>query len=61
VKLIDPRKFPEVAALFTSGLFGASSKGSGADPTADPDFRFGLERILDGVAAAVARKPATGA
>jgi AcrR family transcriptional regulator len=61
VKLIDPREFPEVAALFTSGLFEASSKGGGADPTADPDFTFGLERILDGVAAAIARKPATGA
>lgn len=60
VKLVDPRKFPEVAALFTSGLFQASPKG-GADPTTDPDFTFGLDRILDGVAAAIARKPATGA
>ncbi len=60
VKLVDPRKFPEVAALFTSGLFEASPKG-GADPATDPEFTFGLDRILDGVAAAIARKPATGA
>jgi hypothetical protein len=28
------------------------------DPTTDPDFTFGLERILDGVAVAIARAAA---
>jgi len=56
VKLIDPQRFPEMAQLFASGVFEAPPKGAKADPMADPDFTFGLERILDGAAAAIARR-----
>jgi AcrR family transcriptional regulator len=56
MKLIDPDRFPEMARLFASGVFEASPGRVSDDPTADPDFTFGLERILDGVAAAIARK-----
>jgi AcrR family transcriptional regulator len=56
-RLVRPERFPEAAALFGSGLFEQEQ-----DPTAqvrptdpDHDFRFGLETILDGVAAAVER------
>lgn len=56
-KLVDPRHFPEVAALFASDLFQAPHGAASADAAEDPDFRFGLERILDGVASAVARAP----
>jgi AcrR family transcriptional regulator len=50
-ELIDPERFPEVAALMRSGIFGATPPGD--DPAFDPDFVFGLERILDGVAVSV--------
>ncbi|WP_190818866.1 TetR/AcrR family transcriptional regulator [Saccharopolyspora pogona] len=49
-KLIDPETFPEVAEMLTAGLFEASP-GPGEDPAEDRDFTFGLDRILDGVAA----------
>jgi AcrR family transcriptional regulator len=55
-KLIDPREFPETAELFASGLFRASRGRGRADSSADPDFTFGLERILDGAAACIARR-----
>lgn len=53
-RLVDQEVFPEVAALFSSQTFASPppSGDAGADP--DPDFTFGLELILDGVAAAVA-------
>jgi AcrR family transcriptional regulator len=54
-KLIDPNLFPETAQLFASGVFEALPALVREDPTTDPDFRFGLERVLDGVAAAIAR------
>lgn len=47
--LVDAERFPEAAALFASGLFEAP-------PPSDPelaDFEFGLDVILDGVAAAI--------
>jgi len=53
--LVDPSRFPEAARLFASDVFQASRRRAGVDPTADPDFSFGLERILDGAAAAIAR------
>jgi AcrR family transcriptional regulator len=56
MKLVDPQRFPECARLFASGVFAASPAENADTPTADPDFTFGLERILDGVAAAVARR-----
>ncbi|MGP4021280.1 TetR/AcrR family transcriptional regulator [Saccharopolyspora sp. 5N708] len=48
-KLVNPEDFPEVAGLLASGVFN-NSPGPGEDPAADPDFTFGLDRILDGVA-----------
>jgi AcrR family transcriptional regulator len=56
VKLIDPQRFPEMARLFASGVFEAPAQGTPADGTADPDFSFGLERILDGAAVAIAAR-----
>ncbi|MGH8879135.1 MAG: TetR/AcrR family transcriptional regulator [Stackebrandtia sp.] len=51
-RLIDPERFPEVAALMASDTFAATPQPPD-DPTADPDFLYGLERILDGVAVSV--------
>lgn len=48
--LVDPERFPEAAALFASDTFA----DTGPD-TAGEDFRYGLELILDGVAAAIGR------
>ena len=56
VELIDPDRFPEVAALFASGPFDATPPDAYDDPAQDPDFVFGLERILDGIAALRAGK-----
>jgi len=49
--LISPERFPDAAALFASAAF----EDTGED-TAQADFDFGLELILDGVAAAIAAK-----
>jgi AcrR family transcriptional regulator len=55
-RLVDPARFPEAAQLFASGLFEAVSAASRRrDVASDPDFVFGLERILDGVSVAIAR------
>ena len=45
-RIIDPARFPALMAAFAGGGFAES-----ADPAADRDelYRFGLERILDGV------------
>lgn len=48
--LVDPQRFPDAAELFASGLFD-SFETVGADP--DEDFHFGLDVVLDGVAAAI--------
>jgi AcrR family transcriptional regulator len=48
-RLVDPERFPDAAALFGGGLL----EDTGED-TGENDFRFGLELLLDGVAAAVA-------
>ncbi|NNH72596.1 TetR/AcrR family transcriptional regulator [Nocardia uniformis] len=47
--LVDPQRFPDVAELFASGLFTAPEVAD----TTDEDFSFGLEIILDGVAATI--------
>ncbi|MEU8301890.1 TetR/AcrR family transcriptional regulator [Micromonospora sp. NPDC048909] len=47
--LVDRERFPEVAALFTSGLFESAP----ADDPEQADFDLGLDLILDGVAAAI--------
>ena len=46
-RYLDPARFPALIAAFTGGAFAA-----GDDPQVDRDeqFRFGLDRILDGVA-----------
>lgn len=54
-RLIDAGTFPETARLLGSGVFEAPPGRVSDDPAAHPDFTFGLERILDGVAAAIAR------
>ncbi|RZQ64913.1 TetR/AcrR family transcriptional regulator [Amycolatopsis suaedae] len=46
--LVTPDRFPDAAELFTARVFEPEP---GAD--ADGDFAFGLELILDGVAAAI--------
>ncbi|MGH8794240.1 MAG: TetR/AcrR family transcriptional regulator [Stackebrandtia sp.] len=51
-ELVDPRRFPEAAALFASGVF-EPPPGPSDDEPVDHDFVFGLELILDGVAVAV--------
>jgi hypothetical protein len=47
-RFLDPERFPAVVRAFEGGAFNA-----GPDPAADRDdlFRYGLERILDGVEA----------
>jgi hypothetical protein len=47
--LISAERFPDAAALFASATF----EDTGTD-TAQEDFDFGLELILDGVATLVA-------
>ncbi len=48
--LVDPDQLPDMAALLASGLFDGITSAD-ADP--DADFTFGLDLILDGVAAAI--------
>jgi AcrR family transcriptional regulator len=50
VRLIDPERFPDAAQLFAADPFGSTPE---QPPDDDPDFTFGLELILDGVAAAI--------
>jgi hypothetical protein len=50
--LVDDERFPEAAKLFGSNLFETTQAQTSSAP-ADRDFTFGLELILDGVAAAV--------
>jgi AcrR family transcriptional regulator len=49
-KLVDPERFPHAAQLFASDAFEASPDDDG---DVDHDFVFGLELILDGVAATI--------
>jgi AcrR family transcriptional regulator len=50
VQLIDPERFPDAAQLFAADPF-ESAPEQPAD--SDPDFTFGLELILDGIATAI--------
>jgi AcrR family transcriptional regulator len=54
-RLITPDRFPQMARLLSSGIFEAAPEGAYDDPVGDPDFAFGLERVLDGIAVAVDR------
>ncbi|MBF5001557.1 TetR/AcrR family transcriptional regulator C-terminal domain-containing protein [Nocardia sp. BSTN01] len=49
--LVDRERLPDMAALLASGLFDAIEPAE-AEP--DSDFAFGLDLILDGVAATIA-------
>ena len=49
--LIDVRRYPEIADLLDSGVFESVP----APDTADEDFSFGLELVLDGVAGVLER------
>jgi AcrR family transcriptional regulator len=52
-KLVGPDRYPEAAKLFSSGTFGTSPEPAGDDPATEHEFAFGLERILDGIAAVI--------
>ncbi len=57
-RLVDEERFPEASRLFASDLFETmpeqvAATSPMAGPGDDPDFGFGLELILAGVAAAV--------
>ncbi|WP_233162939.1 TetR/AcrR family transcriptional regulator [Glycomyces salinus] len=47
-RLVEPERFPDAAALFASGALEDTGKQTGEE-----DFRFGLELVLDGVAARI--------
>lgn len=49
--LIAPDRFPELAKILSSGLFESTPQPADGDAEHDSDFVFGLDRILDGVAA----------
>lgn len=54
--LVGAERFPDAAQLFASGLFDPASPRDADRPDGDPassDFGYGLELILDGVAAAI--------
>ena len=50
-ELVDPARFPEVAAMFGSDLF--ASGDAPTEITERADFEAGLEIVLDGIAAKV--------
>ncbi|WP_069815135.1 TetR/AcrR family transcriptional regulator [Streptomyces sp. TP-A0874] len=52
-RLVTSDRFPQTARLLSSGLFEAAPDDAYDDPVSDPDFVFGLERVLDGIAVAV--------
>ncbi|MGC4833537.1 TetR/AcrR family transcriptional regulator [Micromonospora vinacea] len=54
-RLVNPDRFPETARLFSSTLFEAPPSDTPDEAIADADFSLGLELILDGVAAQIAR------
>ncbi|MBB1256524.1 TetR/AcrR family transcriptional regulator [Streptomyces sp. OF3] len=55
--LADRERFPEVNAVLDSGVLAAGGDGE-APSEAGEDFDFGLERVLDGVAALIAKERA---
>ncbi|MEV0700838.1 TetR/AcrR family transcriptional regulator C-terminal domain-containing protein [Saccharopolyspora sp. NPDC050389] len=52
--LVAPNRFPDAARLFAADVFEPHSEQL-AEAPADQDFTFGLELILDGIAAAIDR------
>lgn len=56
IHLVDHERFPDAAGLFASALFEAPPGAAAGDPDpGDREFGFGLELILDGLAATIAR------
>ncbi|MBB5917301.1 AcrR family transcriptional regulator [Nocardia transvalensis] len=53
-RLVDPERYPDAAQVFAANPF-PESVDPGRD-IADEDFRFGLEVVLDGIAAALGRR-----
>jgi len=41
-RLLDPQRFPEISAILASGVTDRADHS-------DDEFRFGLNRLLDGV------------
>lgn len=52
--VLDAERFPELSKLMASGALAPAPSDQGYDP--DAEFRFGLERILDGVEALIRRR-----
>jgi AcrR family transcriptional regulator len=52
-RLADPERYPAVARVIAAGVFDddASAPGQGEDAFPDDEYSFGLDRILDGLAA----------
>jgi len=52
-KLADPERYPAVAKVIAAGVFDddATPPGQGEDAFPDDEYSFGLERIIDGLAA----------
>lgn len=53
-RLIDPQRYPALMAVVESGVFEEQAGYS------DEDFEFGLQRILDGIAALIASRSPSG-
>jgi AcrR family transcriptional regulator len=56
VRLVEPDRFPEAAKLFASPLFHTPPERVAGEPE-DQEFVFGLELILEGVAATIDASP----
>jgi AcrR family transcriptional regulator len=55
--VLDPERFPELSKLMASGALAPTPSAEDYDP--DAEFRFGLDRILDGVEALIRRRGGT--
>ncbi|MEV0972199.1 hypothetical protein [Microtetraspora glauca] len=49
--MLDPQTYPALSAMMRHGLFRESEGW-----TEDADFLFGLNRLLDGIVALIARR-----
>jgi AcrR family transcriptional regulator len=52
--VLDPERFPELSKLMASGTLAPAPSAQDHDP--DAEFRFGLDRVLDGVEALIRRR-----
>lgn len=57
--VLDPERYPELARMFASDALAPVPSAEDYDP--DAEFRFGVERILDGVEALIRRRTGTAA